>query len=99
MHLAVGRMTTEETDVWTLCMPLPSAGLVGASSSAGSGQNAASAVGAALAGGESHGSWPAATEAVQWCGAGKICEWLTKAAMAEDSGIILYTHQHCLGLR
>lgn len=51
LHLAVGCMTTEETDIWTLCMPLPSVGLVGAGSSPGSGQDVASA-----AGGESYAS-------------------------------------------
>ena len=51
MHPAVGRMTTEETDIWTLCMPLPSVGLVGAGSSPGSGQDVVSA-----AGGESNAS-------------------------------------------
>ena len=74
MHLAVGRMSTEEADISTLCMPLPSAGLVGAGSSPGSGQGIASAVGTTPAGGESHASPPAATGAVQWCDAGRIYE-------------------------
>ena len=56
MHLAVGHMITEETDIWVLCMPLPSMGLVGAGSSPSSGQDVASAAGATAAGGESHAS-------------------------------------------
>ena len=64
MHLAVGHMTTEETDIWTLCMPLPSVGLVGASGSPGGGQDATSAVGTTTAGGESQAGWPPASKAV-----------------------------------
>ena len=66
-------------------MPLPSLGLVGAGSSAGSRQDATSAVGTTWASGESHTSWHAATEAKMWCGTGKKHEMLKEAGMIGEA--------------